>query len=123
MKKTTMLLMTLGTFVCFAAAASKINDESYQLVRHLVQYKNHEIDGLQSMSNYLLDCQNVSDAELKAKNCSATMTAMQTEVNDLRVKHDVLGQEVASHVRQHKDEEWIFTGLVTDDKEFSDFAR
>jgi hypothetical protein len=122
-KACALLLFFALTVIVSIAASSKISDESYRLLRQLVQYKNREIDGLQSMSNYLLDCQNVSDAELKAKNCSARLTAMQSEVNDLQVKHDVLGQEIASYLRQHKDEEWLFVGLMADDKEFSNFAH
>jgi hypothetical protein len=123
MKRTTMLLVILVTFVTLAAASSKINDETFRLIRQLISYKNQEINGLESMTQYMLDCQNVSDAELKAKNCSARLTELQTAVNASTVKHDVLGQEIASYIRQHKDEDWIFMGLMLDDKEFSSFAH
>jgi hypothetical protein len=70
-----------------------------------------------------LDCSNVSDAQFTEKKCSDRLTAMQSEDRDLQVKHDVLGQEIASHIRQHKDEEWLFMGLMLDDKEFSNLAH
>jgi len=123
MKKTTMLLVILATFVTFAAASSKISDESYRLLRQLFQYKNHEIDDLSAMSSYLLECQNVSDTDLKAKNCTARLNEMQSEVNQMEIKKGVLAQTIASHIQQHKDEEWLFIGLLADDKEFSNLAH
>jgi formate-dependent nitrite reductase cytochrome c552 subunit len=109
--------------VSLAVASSKISDESYRLLRQLVSYKNREINDLHSMSEYLLDCHNVSDEQLAAKKCSERLAAMQSEDRDLQVKHDVLGQEIASHIRQHHDEEWLFMGLMLDDKEFSNLAH
>jgi hypothetical protein len=50
MKRTTMLLVILATFVTFAAASSKINDETFRLIRQLISYKNQEINGLESMT-------------------------------------------------------------------------
>jgi len=118
-KTVLLVLITLG-FVSLAVAASKINDESYRLIRQLVAYKNREIDGLRSLSEYMRDCQNVSNEESASKKCSARLAAMRGAVNDLHVKHDVLGHEIARHIRQHRDEEWLL-GLMLDDKEFSDF--
>jgi hypothetical protein len=109
--------------VSFAAAASKISDDSYRLVRQLVSYKNREIDDLKDLNQYMLDCYNVPDGQFTAKKCSDRVTSMQSENNALQVKHDVLGQEISSHVRQHKDEEWLFIGLMADDKEFSNLAH
>jgi hypothetical protein len=117
-----LMLLPLAVIVCLAAS-SKISDDSYRLVRQLISYKNREIQDLQSLNQYMLDCQNVSDAQFAAKKCSDRLTAMQSEDRDLQVKHDVLGQEIATHIREHKDEEWIFMGLMMDDKEFSNIAH
>jgi hypothetical protein len=107
----------------FAAASSKISDESYRLLRQLISYKNREIADLHAINEYLLDCHNAPDAQLAEKKCSERLTLMKSEDRDLQVKHDVLGQEIASHIRQHKDEEWFFMGLMVDDKEFSNLAH
>jgi hypothetical protein len=127
MKRTRMramlLVTSLGVLVSVAAASSKISDDSYRLVRQLVSYKNREIDELHSLNQYMLDCQGVTDAQFAEKKCSERLTAMQGEDRDLQVKHDVLGQEIATHVRQHKDEAWLFIGLMADDKEFSNLAH
>ena len=104
-------------------ASSKISDESYGLVRQLVAYKNGEIEGLRAMNQFALDCYNVSDEQLAAKKCSDRLTAMQDEERALQVKHDVLGHEIAAHIKKHKDEEWLFIGLMIDDKEFSNLAH
>jgi len=112
-----LVIVTVG-LTSLAVASSKISDESYQLVRRLVSYKNQEIDNLKDLAQYTLDCSNVSDAEFKTKSCSTRIAALQEADRNLKVKHDVLGQEIASHIRQHKDEEWIFLGLMVDDKEF-----
>src|ERR1700740_1671531 len=102
MKKTTMLLLvTFGTIVTVAAASSKISGESYRLLRQLVSYKNREINDLHALNDYMLDCRNVSDEQFTAKKCSDRLTSMQSEDRDLQVKHDVLGQEIATHIRQH----------------------
>jgi hypothetical protein len=121
-KSALALVLVVGS-VSFAAASSKISDESYRLLRQLVSYKNREINDLGTLNDYTLDCQNVSDEQLASKKCTERLTAMQSEDRDLQVKHDVLGQEIASHIRQHKDEEWLFLGLMLDDKEFSNFAH
>ena len=109
--------------VSFAAASSKISDESYRLLRQLVSYKNVEIENLKDLNQYMLDCYNVPDAQTAAKKCSERMTTMQSNANDLQVKHDVLAQQVASHIKQQKDDEWLFIGLMADDKEFSNLAH
>src|ERR1700730_9061488 len=114
-----LFLASMGAIVCIAAASSKISDDAYRLVRQLVSYKNREIDELHSLNQYMLDCQGVSDAQFAEKKCSERLSAMQGEDRDLQVKHDVLGQEIATHIRQHKEEEWLFMGLMMDDKEFS----
>jgi hypothetical protein len=123
--KLRMVLLSASILGCvlLALASSKISDESYQLVRRLVSYKNQEIDNLKDLAQYTLDCSNVSDTEFKTKNCSTRITALQEADRNLQVKHDVLGQEIANHIRQHKDEEWIFLGLMVDDKEFSNLAH
>lgn len=118
-----LLVTVVGLASIAVASSSKISDESYRLVRQLISYKNHEIDGLKDLAQYTLDCSNVSDAEFKSKNCSERLSAIQTASNQLQVKHDVLGQEIANHIHQHKDEEWIFLGLMGDDKEFSNLAH
>ncbi len=117
-----LAIVTVG-LTSLAVASSKISDESYQLVRRLVSYKNQEIDNLKDLAQYTLDCGNVSDTEFKTKNCSTRITALQDADRNLQVKHDVLGQEIANHIRQHKDEEWIFLGLMVDDKEFNNLAH
>ena len=109
--------------VSVAAASSKISDESYRLVRQLVSYKNLEIENLKDLNQYMLDCHNEPDAQTAAKKCSERLTEMQSNANNLQVKHDVLGQQIASHIKQQKDEEWLFIGLMADDKEFSNFAH
>src|SRR5260370_24032593 len=126
MKKTAKVyaLVLLIPFACIVSlAATNISDGSYRLLRQLVSYKNREIADLHAMNEYMLDCYNVSEAQLGAKKCSERLTAMQSEDRDLQVKHDVLGQEIAAHIRQHKEEEWLFIGLMMDDKEFSNLAH
>jgi len=44
MKTLAMLLAILGIIVSFAAASSKISDESYRLLRQLISYTNREIN-------------------------------------------------------------------------------
>jgi hypothetical protein len=117
------LLAFAVSFVSLSIASSKISDESYRLLRQLVSYKNREIDDLHELNQYLLDCQNVPNDQLASKKCSDRLTAMQSEDRDLQVKHDVLGREIAARIRQHKDEEWLFLGLMGDDKEFSNLVR
>ena len=121
--RATLLLVSLGAVVSIAAASSKISDDAYRLVRQLVSYKNREIEELHSLNQYMLDCQGVSDGQFAEKKCSERLSAMQSEDRDLQVKHDVLGQEIAAHIHQHKDEEWLFMGLMMDDKEFSNLAH
>lgn len=121
--KIVLLALLMAGFVSLAVAASKISDESYRLLRQLVSYKNREIGDLQAMNQYMLECMNASSEEQASKKCSDRLTTMQNEDRDLQVKHDVLGQEIASHIRQHKDEEWLFMGLMLDDKEFSNFTK
>jgi hypothetical protein len=121
--KYALVLALLVGGVSFAAASSKISDDSYRLLRQLVSYKNHEIDNLKDLNQYMLDCYNVTDAQTAEKKCSERLTTMQSTANDLQVKHDVLAQQIASHVKQQKDEEWLFIGLMADDKEFSNLAH
>jgi hypothetical protein len=123
MKKTTLLFVLISLCASFVVASSKISDESFQLIRRLVSYKNQEIAGLESMNEYMLDCQNVSDTQSKEKKCADRLVQMQKDVNDSQVKHDVLGHEIAAYIQKHKDEEWIFLGLMGDDKEFSNLAH
>jgi hypothetical protein len=117
-----LLFIPLAAIVSIAAT-SKISDESYRLLRQLVSYKNREIDDLRALNQYELDCQGATDAKLASKKCSDRLSAMQAEDRDLQVKHDVLGQEIAAHIRQQKGEEWLFLGLMGDDKEFSNLLH
>jgi hypothetical protein len=119
MKKSALLLVLVGAVVCIAAASSKISDDSYRLVRELFAYKNREIAELNSMTQYMLDCQNAPDEQASAKKCTDRFAVIQSEEHALEVKHDVLADQLAAHIRQHRDEEWIFLGLLADDKEFS----
>jgi hypothetical protein len=124
MKKVTALLLAfLGLFATFALASSKISDDGYRLLRELVTYKNREIDMLKALNQYTLDCNNVPDAQLAAKKCTDRMTELQSQDRELQVKHDVFGHDLQAHLRQHKDEEWLFMGLMMDDKEFSNLAH
>jgi hypothetical protein len=125
MRKITALLVfcLVAIFVTAAYASSKISDDGYRLLRELVSYKNREIDALKNLNQYTLDCANVPAAEFTEKKCSERMTNMQSEDRDLQVKHDVFGHELQDHLRKHKDEEWLFMGLMLDDKEFSNFAH
>jgi hypothetical protein len=123
MRKFMLMLALLATAISIAVASQKISDESYQLLRQLLSYKNREINDLHTMNEYMLDCYNVPDAQLATKKCSERLTAMQGEDRDLQVKHDVLGQEIAAHIRQHKEEAWVFMGLMLDDKEFSNLTH
>jgi hypothetical protein len=118
-KKYWLLPIILIGGVSIAAASSKISDEGYRLVRQLVSYKNLEIDNLKDLNQYMLDCYNVPSEQSATKNCSVRMNQLQNNANALQVKHDVLAQQVASYTQQHKDEEWLFIGLMADDKEFS----
>jgi hypothetical protein len=108
--KTALLQVFVAGFVSLAVAASRIIDESYRLARQLFSYKNREIDSLHTLNQYMLDCQNVSNEESVSKKCSGRLTAMQEAANDLQVQHDVLGHEIESHIRQHKDEECFSWG-------------
>jgi hypothetical protein len=119
MQKSLLLLVLFGSAAAIAIASSKISDESYRLVRQLVVYKNQEIAALQALNEYTLDCHNVSEEQFKAKKCSERQSEMEDKARELQVKHDVLGHEIEAHIRQHKDEEWLFIGLMLDDKEFS----
>jgi hypothetical protein len=123
MKTLAMLLAILGIIVSFAAASSKISDESYRLLRQLISYTNREINSLHVIVDYMLDCHNVSDEQFESKKCTERMTAIQGEHQDLHVKHDVLGQAIASHIRQHEEEEWLFMGVMLDDKELSNLGH
>jgi hypothetical protein len=123
MKTLAMLLAILGIIVSFAAASSKISDESDRLLRQLISYTNREINSLHVIVDYMLDCHNVSDEQFESKKCTERMTATQGEHQDLQVKRDVLGQAIASHIRQHKEEEWLFMGVMLDDKEFSNLGH
>jgi hypothetical protein len=118
-----LVLALLAGVVSLAAASSKISDDSYRLVRQLVSYKNLEIENLKDLNQYMLDCHNVPDAQTAEKKCSERLTEMQSNANNLQVKHDVLAQQVTSHIQQHKDEGWLFIGLMADDKEFSNPAH
>jgi len=91
MKTLAMLLAILGIIVSFAAASSKISDESYRLLRQLISYTNREINSLHVIVDHMLDCQNVSDEQFKSKKCMEHMTAIQGEHQDLQVKHGGLG--------------------------------
>lgn len=122
MKKHMVVLVLLGVAATLSAA-SRISDEAYRLVRGLVAYKNHEIEALRSLNEYTLDCHNVSDEQFAAKKCSDRLAALQDLDRSVQVKHDVLGHEIAAHIQKHKDEEWLFMGLMLDDKEFSNFAH
>ena len=124
MKKRLALLLTLVCFLSVLTFASeKISDDGYRLLRQLFGYKNAEIEALKTLSQYTLDCNNVSDQQFKEKKCSDRMDAMQSEDRDLQVKHDVLGHDIAAHLRQHKDDAWLFLGLLGDDKEFSNLVH
>jgi hypothetical protein len=125
MRKTKALLLfcLAMAFVTVAYASSKISDDGYRLLRELVSYKNREIDMLKNLNQYTLDCNNVSDAQFAAKKCSDRMAEMQSQDRDLQVKHDVFGHDLQAHLRQHKDEESLFMGLMLDDREFSNFAH
>jgi len=123
MKKHLLGLVFLLGGVLTLSAASKISDEAYRLVRELVTYKNLEIEALRNLNEYTMDCHNVSDEQFAAKKCSERLAALQDSDRRVQVKHDVVGQEIAAHIRQHKDEEWLFMGLMLDDKEFSNFAH
>jgi Lhr-like helicase len=122
MKKHLLGLILLGSALTLSAA-SKISDEAYRLVRELVTYKNLEIEALRNLNEYTIDCHNVSDEQFAAKKCSDRLAALQDSDRRIQVKHDVLGQEIARHIRQHRDEEWLFMGLMIDDKEFSNLAH
>jgi hypothetical protein len=117
------LIALLGVSATLAFAASKISDDGYRLVRQLVTYKNREIEALHALNDYTLDCHNVSDEQFGAKNCEKRLGELQNQDRDLQVKHDVLGHEIQAHIRQHKDEEWLFMGLMLDDKEFSSLVH
>lgn len=121
--KIVLLLAVAMGVVSLAVASSRISDESYGLVRRLVSYKNAEIDHLTVLNQYTLDCASVSEQEFASKKCSDRLTALQNADRDLQVKHDVLGHEIQNHIRQHKEEQWIFLGLMIDDKEFSSLAN
>jgi hypothetical protein len=97
-------------------------DDSYRLVRKLFAYKNTEIAQLASMTQYMIDCQGATDAQATAKNCASRLGKLQTGANNLSVQKGVITDELATHIRQHKDEEWIFLGLLADDKEFSNLS-
>jgi hypothetical protein len=122
MKKSVLLVALVVACVSIAAASSKIIDESYSLVRKLFAYKNTEIDQLASMTQYMIDCQGAADAQAAAKNCTSRLEALQTGANNLTVQKGVLADELSTHIRQHKDEDWIFLGLLADDKEFSNLS-
>ena len=122
MKKSALLIVLVVAGVSIAAAASKISDDSYRLVRKLFAYKNTEIAQLASMTQYMIDCQGAPDAQATAKNCASRMGELQTGANNLSVQKGVLADELSTHIRQHRDEEWIFLGLLADDKEFSNLS-
>ena len=123
MKTIALLIVFLGLFTTFAWASSKISDDGYRLVRELVTYKNREIGMLKALNQYTLDCNNAPDAQFAANKCTDRMTELQSQDRDLQVKHDVFGHDLQAHLRQHKDEEWLFMGLMMDDKEFSNLAH
>jgi hypothetical protein len=58
-----------------------------------------------------------------AKRCSGRLSEMESEDHDLQVKHDVTGLQIQSCIKQHRSEEWVFLGLMADDKEFSHFVH
>jgi hypothetical protein len=122
MKKSALMVVLVIVGVSIAAASSKISDDSYRLVRKLFAYKNTEIAQLASMTQYMIDCQGATDAQATAKNCARRMEELQTGANNLSVQKGVIADELATHIRQHKDEEWIFLGLLADDKEFSNLS-
>jgi hypothetical protein len=122
MKRTSLLVFLLAAIVTVAAASSKISDDSFRLVRKLFAYKNAEIAQLASMTQYMIDCQGTTDAQATAKNCVSRLAELQTGANNLSVQKGVLADELSTHIRQHRDEEWIFLGLLADDKEFSNLS-
>jgi formate-dependent nitrite reductase cytochrome c552 subunit len=119
--KTLLLVVFAAGFVSLAVPSSRISDESYRLLQQLLSYKNREIDDLHSLNQYMVDCEHASDEALASKKCSDRLAAMQNEDREMQVKHDQLAQAIATHMRQHRDEEWFFTGL--EDKEFNNFAH
>jgi hypothetical protein len=122
MKKSALLIVLVVVAVSIAAASSKISDDSYRLVRKLFAYKNTEIAQLSSMTQYMIDCQGATDTQATAKNCTSRMEELQTGANNLAVQKGVLADELATHIRQHREEDWIFLGLLADDKEFSNLS-
>jgi hypothetical protein len=88
-----------------------------------VRYKNYEIDSLKALNEYTLDCSNLSDEQFTAKKCQNRLAELQSQANELQVKHDVLAHDIRAHLQQHKDEEWLFMGLMIDDKESSNLAH
>jgi hypothetical protein len=117
------LIACLAVSATITLAASKISDDGYRLVRQLVTYKNRKIEARHALNDCTLDCHNVSNEQFEAKNCEKRLSDLQSQDLDLQVKHDVLGHEIQAHIRQHKDEEWLFLGLMLDDKEFSNLMH
>jgi hypothetical protein len=116
-------LLILGTLNLAAMAASKIDDETFRLIRQLVSYKNQEIDALKQLVDYTNDCNNVPDSQSQMNRCPGRLTDLQNMTNTLQVKHDVVGQEIKDYLHQHKSEQWIFMGLLLDDKEFGSLVK
>lgn len=121
MKALPVLAVLASLFV--GGSSSKISDESYRLVRKLVVYKNQELDFYEKLSEVAVDCYNVPDEQLAAKNCTDRTAKLNDSEREIDVERRVVANEIGKHIREHKDEEWIFLGLMVDDKEFSNFKR